>query len=148
MLLPARTPILLVSGISMLSPVRMFVSDAAEAPSAFAGHDEGARSWGRIGSLIETCKMNGVEPCDWLKDTLEKIAARLETEANHIPLDHYLNMHPRHPTARNATRIVKFATLSLLHHPNGPNADTLRRIIQNARQIIDGYQPGHRHPAA
>ena len=41
----------------------------------FAGHDEGARSWGRIGSLIETCKMNGVEPYAWLKSTLEKIAA-------------------------------------------------------------------------
>ena len=41
----------------------------------FAGHDEGARSWGRVGSLIETCKMNGVEPCTWLKSTLEKIAA-------------------------------------------------------------------------
>ena len=40
----------------------------------FAGHDEGARSWGRIGSLIETCKMNGVEPYAWLKSTLEKIA--------------------------------------------------------------------------
>jgi len=33
----------------------------------FAGHDEGARSWGRIANLIK--------PCAWLKDTLEKIAA-------------------------------------------------------------------------
>ena len=41
----------------------------------FAGHDEGARSWGRVGSLIETCKMNGVEPYAWLKSTLAKIAA-------------------------------------------------------------------------
>ncbi len=41
----------------------------------FAGHDEGARSWGRVGSLIETCKMNGVEPSAWIKSTLEKIAA-------------------------------------------------------------------------
>ena len=41
----------------------------------FAGHDEGARAWGRIASLIETCKMNGVEPYAWLKDTLQKIAA-------------------------------------------------------------------------
>ena len=41
----------------------------------FAGHDEGARSWGRIASLVETCKMNGVEPYAWLKNTLEKIAA-------------------------------------------------------------------------
>ena len=39
------------------------------------GHDEGAHSWGRIASLIETCKMNGVEPYAWIKDTLEKIAA-------------------------------------------------------------------------
>ena len=41
----------------------------------FAGHDEGATHWGRIGSLIETCKMNGVEPYAWLKSTLEKTAA-------------------------------------------------------------------------
>ena len=31
-------------------------------------------AWGRIASLIETCKMNGVEPYAWLKSTLEKIA--------------------------------------------------------------------------
>ena len=41
----------------------------------FAGHNEGAAAWARIASLIETCKMNGVEPCAWLKCTLEKIAA-------------------------------------------------------------------------
>ena len=41
----------------------------------FAGHDEGAAAWGRIASLIETCKMNGVEPYAWLKSTLEKIAS-------------------------------------------------------------------------
>ena len=41
----------------------------------FAGHDEGATSWGRIASLIETCKMNGVEPYAWFKSTLQKIAA-------------------------------------------------------------------------
>ena len=28
----------------------------------FAGHDEGGIAWGRIASLIETCKINGVEP--------------------------------------------------------------------------------------
>jgi transposase len=28
----------------------------------FAGHDEGGRAWGRIASLIETAKTNGVEP--------------------------------------------------------------------------------------
>ena len=43
--------------------------------SLFAGHDEGAAAWARIASLIETCKMNGVEPYAWMKSTLEKIAA-------------------------------------------------------------------------
>ena len=41
----------------------------------FAGHDEGAAGWARIATMIETCKMNGVEPHAWLKSTLEKIAA-------------------------------------------------------------------------
>ena len=41
----------------------------------FAGHDEGAAAWGRIASLIETAKLNGVNPHDWLRATLEAIAA-------------------------------------------------------------------------
>ncbi|MEL7139049.1 MAG: IS66 family transposase [Pseudomonadota bacterium] len=40
----------------------------------FAGHDEGGRAWGRIASLIETAKMNGVEPFAYLKTTLEALA--------------------------------------------------------------------------
>ena len=41
----------------------------------FAGHDEGGRTWARIASLIETCKLNGVEPYAYLKAPLEAIAA-------------------------------------------------------------------------
>lgn len=41
----------------------------------FAGHDEGGVAWGRIASLIETCKLNGVEPFAYLRATLEAIAA-------------------------------------------------------------------------
>ena len=40
----------------------------------FAGHDEGARNWGRIASLIETAKMNGVDPAAYLTAILEAIA--------------------------------------------------------------------------
>jgi len=40
----------------------------------FAGHDEGGKAWGRIASLIETAKINGVEPFTYLKATLEAIA--------------------------------------------------------------------------
>ena len=31
----------------------------------FAGHGEGAAAWGRIASLIETAKLNRVEPYAW-----------------------------------------------------------------------------------
>jgi hypothetical protein len=41
----------------------------------FAGHDEGGRILARIASLIETCKLNGIEPYAYLKATLEAIAA-------------------------------------------------------------------------
>ena len=40
----------------------------------FAGHDEGGIAWGRIASLIETCKINGIEPFASLKATLTAIA--------------------------------------------------------------------------
>jgi transposase len=41
----------------------------------FAGHDEGGRAWSCIASLIETCKINGVEPYAYMKSTLEAIAS-------------------------------------------------------------------------
>jgi hypothetical protein len=41
----------------------------------FVGHNEGGRTWARVASLIETCKLNAVEPYTYLKATLEAIAA-------------------------------------------------------------------------
>lgn len=41
----------------------------------FAGHDEGGTAWGRIASLNETCKINGIEPFAYLKATLAAIAS-------------------------------------------------------------------------
>ena len=41
----------------------------------FAGHDEGGAAWARKASLVETAKMNGVNPHAYLKATLEAIAA-------------------------------------------------------------------------
>lgn len=40
----------------------------------FAGHDAGAENWAVIASLIETCKMNAVDPHAWLAKTLTAIA--------------------------------------------------------------------------
>lgn len=39
----------------------------------FAGHDKGARNWGVIASLIETAKLNDVEPQAYLTDILTRI---------------------------------------------------------------------------
>ena len=35
----------------------------------FAGHDAGAENWAVLASLIETCKLNGVDPYAWLAAT-------------------------------------------------------------------------------
>ena len=40
----------------------------------FAGHDEGGHTWARMASLIETCKLNGIDPYAYLRCTLEAIA--------------------------------------------------------------------------
>ena len=40
----------------------------------FAGHDAGAENWAVIASLIETCKLNAVDPHAWLAKTLTAIA--------------------------------------------------------------------------
>ena len=49
----------------------------------FAGHDEGAQNWACIASLIETCKLNGVDPQAYFADVLTRLvnlwpAARLD----------------------------------------------------------------------
>jgi hypothetical protein len=39
----------------------------------FAGHDRGGVHWGIIASLIETCKLNAVDPQAWLADVLDRL---------------------------------------------------------------------------
>ena len=39
----------------------------------FAGHEAGAHNWGIVASLIETCKLNSVDPQKWLTSTLTAI---------------------------------------------------------------------------
>jgi transposase len=41
----------------------------------FAGSDEGGDNWAVIATLIECCKLNGVNPHAWLTTTLAKLAA-------------------------------------------------------------------------
>ena len=41
----------------------------------FAGSDGGGENWATIASLIETCKLNDIDPQAWLADTLTKIVS-------------------------------------------------------------------------
>ena len=43
--------------------------------SLFAGSDGGARRWAVVGSLVETAKLNGVEPFAWLCDVLNRMVS-------------------------------------------------------------------------
>jgi len=42
----------------------------------FAGHDRGAAGWAMIASLLETCKLNAVDPLGWTTDVLTKLVNR------------------------------------------------------------------------
>ncbi len=42
----------------------------------FAGHDKGAEGWATCASLIETCKLNAVDPLAWMTDVLTKLVNR------------------------------------------------------------------------
>jgi hypothetical protein len=42
----------------------------------FAGSDEGAENWAAVASLIETAKLNGVDPQRYLADLLTRLVNR------------------------------------------------------------------------
>jgi len=41
----------------------------------FAGHDAGAKNWAMLASLIETCKLNQIEPHSYLTSVLTAIVS-------------------------------------------------------------------------
>ena len=49
----------------------------------FAGSDGGARHWAIAMTLIQTAKLNGVEPMAWLTDVFERIVSR-RTKAHEL----------------------------------------------------------------
>ncbi|MBB6262211.1 transposase [Paenochrobactrum gallinarii] len=42
--------------------------------SLFAGSEGGGRTWATLATLLQTCKMNSVDPLNWLSQTLSRIA--------------------------------------------------------------------------
>jgi transposase len=51
-----------------MRPVALTRKDAL-----FAGSDQGAENWAMLASLIETCKLHGVNPQAYLTDVLTKL---------------------------------------------------------------------------
>ncbi len=47
----------------------------------FAGSDEGGDNWAVIATLIECCKLNAINPHDWLTATLSRLAAGHQANA-------------------------------------------------------------------
>lgn len=45
------------------------------ANALFAGSDRGAEHWAVIASLIETCKLNAIDPLGYLTDVLTRIVS-------------------------------------------------------------------------
>ena len=43
--------------------------------SLFAGSEGGARTWAILASLLQTAKLNGLDPYTWLNDVLERIVS-------------------------------------------------------------------------
>ena len=64
----------------------------------FAGSDGGGEHWAVIASLIETCKMNGIDPQAYLRDVLAKIVATSSDGAASTSCC-------RSPTCRRPTRL-------------------------------------------
>ena len=48
----------------------------------FAGSDEGGDNWAVIATLIENCKLSGINPHTWLAETLTSLANG--HQANHV----------------------------------------------------------------
>lgn len=42
--------------------------------SLFAGSEGGGRTWATLATLLQTCRMNSVDPLNWLSQTLTRIA--------------------------------------------------------------------------
>ena len=81
--------------------------------SLFAGSDAGARRWAIANTLIQTCKLNGVEPLGYLTDVLQRIVSG--RTKNH-ELHALLPWNWRPPTA--IPRRIATATTTYLAAPS------------------------------
>lgn len=50
-----------------------FISGVGRKNHLFAGSDRGACRWATVASLVETTKLNNIEPCAYLADVLQRM---------------------------------------------------------------------------
>ncbi len=67
----------------------------------FAGSDGGARHWAIAMTLIQTAKLNGVEPMAWLTDVLERVVSG-QTKATDLGSLLPWNWRPNNPATVTA----------------------------------------------
>jgi hypothetical protein len=48
---------------------------ATHAAAPLSGSDAGARRWAIANTLIQTCKLNSIDPLAWLTDVLQRIVS-------------------------------------------------------------------------
>jgi hypothetical protein len=73
----------------------------------FAGHDRGAAGWAMIASLLETCKLNQVDPLAWTTDVLTKLV-------NRWPASRINELMPWAYAAKSASTAVNVGSLARL----------------------------------
>ncbi|RZF59165.1 IS66 family transposase [Sphingomonas populi] len=66
--------------------------------SLFAGNDGGAESWAILASLLQTAKLNGLDPYTWLNDVLTRIVSG-EVKSNELDQLLAWNWKPRQTQA-------------------------------------------------
>ena len=49
----------------------------------FAGADSGGRHWAIVATMIQTAKLNNVDPLAWLTDVLQRIVAEPQAHELH-----------------------------------------------------------------
>ena len=59
--------------IADIEPVACRINGNQRKNWLFAGHARGAEGWAIAASLIETCKLNSVDPLAWMTDVLTKL---------------------------------------------------------------------------
>jgi hypothetical protein len=94
--------------------------------SLFEGSDGGARHWSIAMTLIQTAKLNEIDPMAWLTDVLERVVSG-RTKANELHA-----LLPRSWAASRQSEIPSLAAMKIA-------ASTPRRLPQSSRMHTQGF---------